>query len=202
MALPEVQAERRSKMILNVIMPVSRIQARERYKERFEKEGVFWRLVVDESLSDIYGDALVYRASEGEDPCYGKINLYRNFFPSASEYVTFLCDDDWIEDGYFQRIREHPQTPVIITSMKRGDNEVAGHGISTLMAHPDNMEVGKIGLEQIVMRGDVFAQERFDAGNSCADGEMARLLKVKYDCTYARDAFVLFNYFQEGRYNK
>lgn len=176
--------------MIHVIMPFSRPEMSEIYRQAFLNEAnTAWHPI--SSKQDGTGDI-----------CYEKINSFPIPRIEDSEYYTFLCDDDFWEPGYFTRIQEHPQTPVIITSMKRGDHAI-GHGTSTLMAHPDNMRVGEIGLEQIVLRGDVFREYRFNSMNSCADGEMAERLKTSgLPITYCRDAFTRFNWFQPGRWDK
>jgi hypothetical protein len=120
-----------------------------------------------------------------------------------SSYYLILCDDCFYEQGFFNKI-DNISTSVGIVSMKRGDNIVGEgqqrHPNDTLIANPNNMTISRVGIEQFIIRGDILKTLHFD---SCfvADGIMATKLK-DYDVTYYENTFVLFNYLEEGRYNK
>lgn len=112
-----------------------------------------------------------------------------------------LCDDDSVEEGFFDKI---PNEDVVITSMKRGQRipEVGcGYGLGDLIASPDNIEIGKVAGEQCIVKGKVLKDYRYGL-STVGDGEM--IMKIVADghkITYVPEANVLFNYFEDGRYD-
>jgi glycosyltransferase involved in cell wall biosynthesis len=126
--------------------------------------------------------------------------LFNEFISSGLEPETqymILCDDDSVEDGFFDKI---PDKDVVITSMKRGDNLTPNsYGINTLMASPDNIGIGKVGGEQCIVKGKVLRDFRYGL-NYVGDGVMVMRVCEEHTPVYVPDAYVLFNYFEDGRY--
>lgn len=123
-----------------------------------------------------------------------------------------LCDDDSIEEGFFDKV---PDADVVVTSMKRSDrpiNHVVWRdyekqlgrwedSIDVLKAAPENMHIGAVGGEQIIIKGKILRNFRYGLSN-VGDGRMIEQLMSEnhYHITYLPDAYVLFNYFEDGRY--
>lgn len=147
------------------------------------------------------------------DKCYAKINHFINSQEINNEdYYMILNDDDAIEENIIEEIKKM-DNDIVVVSMKRGNQtpkerylydgrEAAPHGSSTLIASPENMKVGGIGPEQIVMKGKIFKTLQY-ANSYVADGLMAEYIKAStYSIVYRPELFIKFNYFQPGRWNK
>lgn len=139
--------------------------------------------------------------------------LFNEFISEGLEQETqymILCDDDSVEEGFFEQI---PNEDVVITSMKRSDRAIRhvvwddwskqlGHwvdGVDILEAKPSNLRIGAVGGEQCIMKGKVLRNYRYGLTN-VGDGEMILKVAQEYAITYLSDAYVLFNYFEDGRY--
>lgn len=117
-----------------------------------------------------------------------------------------LNDDDGFEPEFFKKLDTH-DGDILVVSMKRGHHTPAGvaperaHGTETLIAAPENMQVGGVGAEQMICTGEIF--ERYIFNNSIsADGE--RIIKVVTEnpTVYVPDVFVHFNFLEPGRWDK
>ena len=113
----------------------------------------------------------------GWEPPYYKLNHFINHFPiQPQDYYSFLCDDDAYEPGFFSKLK--PARPVVIVSMKRGyrtpavTNPLQAHPIHSLAAAPENRRRCCIGLEQMVLRGDILKTVTFENSHT-ADGGVA-----------------------------
>lgn len=143
--------------------------------------------------------------------------LLNRFFEIAKDETQYLvlCDDDSIEDGFLDKI---PNEDVVCVSMQRNDYPAkhvvwdnwaskTGHyeyGMDILYAHPDNMKVASVGGEQLICKGKVLKQFQYGMDDSSAlvPGDFKFIADVmeKYPVTYVPDAYVLFNYFEQGRF--
>lgn len=144
--------------------------------------------------------------------------LFNEFIAHGVEDDTqyiLLNDDDSIEEGFFDKI---PSAPVVCVSMKRNDvpnkhivwdnwKSKSCHwedGIDVLIAHPDNMKVARVGGEQLIVKGYVLRNYRYGIDDSSADmpGDAKFVMNVleEYEPVYVPDAYVLFNYFEDGRF--
>lgn len=143
--------------------------------------------------------------------------LLNAFFKEAgdeTQYLT-LCDDDSVEDGFFDKI---PDADVVCVSMQRNDvvtphavwddwKEKRYHiekGIDVLVAAPENMKVARVGGEQLICKGKVLKQFSYTLDDSTTDvpGDFAFIRDVieKYPPVYVPEAKVYFNYFEDGRW--
>jgi len=128
--------------------------------------------------------------------------LFNEFISQGLEPETqymILCDDDSVEEGFFEKI---PDTDVVITSMKRGDNVKENPAFPSpvdLIAKPENMKIGWVGGEQCIVKGKVLRNFRYGL-NYVGDGVMVMRVVEEYTPVYLPDVYVLFNYFQDGRY--
>ena len=74
---------------------------------------------------------------------------------------------------------------------------------STLIAHPDNVEITKISGQQSFVRGKIFKQHLFNENFIAWDGEMAVHHKESGEqIAYRPDLLALFNYYEPGRWEK
>jgi hypothetical protein len=129
---------------------------------------------------------------------------------SETQYMI-LCDDDSVEEGFFDKI---PDEEAVLCSMKRSDRAIRhvvwddwanqmGHWVDSvdeLIADKSNLRVGAVGGEQLILKGKVLRNFRYGLSN-VGDGEMILKVAEEYAITYVPDAFVLFNYFEDGRYS-
>lgn len=122
------------------------------------------------------------------------------------DYYAMTPDDDLFEPGVLEKIKTF-SNDVVVISMKRGDNipddGSIPHGTDTLIAHPDNMLINHIGGEQLFLKGRVFKKYLYREDYYGADGLLAEQLKANEpDIRYESDLYILFNYFQSGRWNE
>ncbi len=143
--------------------------------------------------------------------------LLNAFFKEADDETQYivLCDDDSVEEGFFSKI---PNEDVVCVSMQRNDYPAkhivwddwatkSGHyeyGMDILYAHPDNMKVASVGGEQLICKGKVLKQFEYGMDDSTAvipgDFKFINDVMSKYPVTFVPHAFVLFNYFEDGRF--
>lgn len=147
--------------------------------------------------------------------------LNSNKLDPETQYMI-LCDDDSVEDGFFDKI---PDDDIVVTSMKRSDRAIRhvvwddwksqlGHweeSADILVAAPENMRIAGVGGEQLIVKGKILRNFRYGLSN-IGDGEMIMKVVEEYGgtdrmadparsrITYLPDAYVLFNYFEDGRY--
>lgn len=121
-----------------------------------------------------------------------------------------LCDDDSVEEGFFDKI---PDEDVVCVSMKRGDapvNHVIWEdftkeqgkwetNVDILEAKPENMKLACVAGEQLIVKGKILRNFRYGLSN-VGDGQMVLKIASEFPITYVPDAYVLFNYFEDGRY--
>lgn len=129
-------------------------------------------------------------------------HFIQNYLEDEEQYC-FLMDDDFFEDGFFTKI---PNADVVIVSMLRGDHEIATadptgcHPTFPLIAMPRNMRPYRVGLEQLIVKGKILRKYK-SAPRIPGDGVMIAEIVKNEDVTYVSDAYVLFNYLQDGRWD-
>lgn len=139
--------------------------------------------------------------------CNSSINwMLDNYRLVPGDYYCIMNDDDAHEPGFFQKVNE-VAGELIIVSMKRGHQTPAGvpgeraHGTNTLVAAPENMKVGHVGVEQFLAVGRILQPVRLPLAIA-GDGEMVQWLVSNHKAAYAPEIFVHFNYHEPGRWNK
>lgn len=134
------------------------------------------------------------------DLCYYKLNAAMDtIYIPDDDKVLFMNDDDWFDPAILS-VLDSLQNEVIFISMYRGHNFQGGHPVTPLFPSA-NVGIGTIGLQQLIIDGDVAKKERFNVHNGCADGEMALNLLDKYKVHFAPELFAYFNYLEPGRWN-
>lgn len=200
----------------NVITPFSRFENLDKFIEHLRQFNVRWYPIVEsnaehmdlleKTVKEDWIFPLQMEVRDGYDKCYEKLNLFiQSGKIKEDEYYTSLCDDDFYEEGFFEKLRGYTND-ILVTSMHRGDaipREATGiraHPTDTLIADNGNMRVGRVSHEQYFVKGKVYKNLRFQ-NIYYADGLMAEHLEQNYeDIAYINDAFVLFNYLEPGRY--
>lgn len=166
-------------------------------------------IVTDEQFSlfkdrwkPYYPQMIVMPYGEG-DLCYMKINHFIQTQPIIDDdYYWCMCDDDAVEYNVIPSIKEM-NDDIIFISMKRGQWGIYPHPATTLIAHPTNVNIGTIGLEQVIIKGSIFKTLTHDINNHASDGAMAVYLYNRYKdkIKFVPDLYVMFNWFQPGRWD-
>lgn len=187
-------------------------------------------LIDDESLKDLFPKWVTVRLYDKPKAQAPSNELFNNFISELdirdekvkeTQYMI-LCDDDSVEEGFFEKI---PDEDIVCVSMKRGDRLVKHviwsdyknnmgrweNGLDILVADRRNMHIGCVGGEQLIIKGKILKNFRYGLSN-IGDGEMVERLMEEYGGTdllnpiakplihYIPEAYVLFNYFEDGRY--
>ncbi len=198
--------------MITVVTPFSRRQNIELMANVLKGKANWTVLIDDESLRPLFPDWVTVKLYELPPPVDPKYKY--DFMPSNRLFNMFLdegiddeiqymilCDDDSVEPRFFEKI---PTDDVVICSMKRGDNPIQGnycaYPTTTLLAHPDNMQVACVAGEQLIIKGKILKNYRYGE-SAVGDGEMVVKVVAENHVTYVPNAYVLFNYFENGRYN-
>ena len=163
-----------------------------------------WIVLVDDD-SIVFPDWVTVKRFSRPPEGVCKSNWLFNEFLSSTKLddetrYMILCDDDSVEEGFFDKI---PNKDVVITSMKRGDNVLPNPHWKApvdLIAKPENMKIAFVAGEQCIVKGKILRNFRYGL-NAIGDGEMVLKIVNEFPVTYVPDTFVLFNYFEDGRYN-
>lgn len=203
--------------VYHVITPLGRLQNLERLIRMLEPmQQVRWHVIFDEGLPfDVSFSGHTQRwITKGYCPRSSPFWSFwadaQNRFISAGPLVDddrycILNDDDAYEPGFFDKLDRHTGE-VIVCSMKRGQHIPAGvaadraHGTDTLEAKPESMGVGRVGAEQMITSGRVWAKYGF-TNTITADGERIVKVVAENEVNYVPDAYVLFNRFENGRWD-
>jgi hypothetical protein len=202
-------------MKYNIITPLSRVENIQNLIDVLEPKNVNWHIIID----DIAPFKLVFYQewikqyicpTQGNlfwERCNFSINWFLNTFPlNEDEMYCFLNDDDSYEPDFFEKLNKYDSN-LIICSMMRGDQTpssatgVRAHPTFKLHANPNNMCVGGVGIEQIVLSGKILKNYRLPI-HGCGDGMFIEKICRENKATFAEEANVWFNYFEPGRWNK
>jgi len=131
-----------------------------------------------------------------------------------TQYIL-LNDDDSVEEGFFDKI---PNASVVVVGMKRNDTpklharwdswekktSKLHEGIDVLEAKPEEMRCAHVGGEQFIIKGYVLKNFRYGLGDSSdlepGDWKFMKQILYEYEPVFVPDAYVLFNYFEDGRF--
>lgn len=192
--------------MITVVTPFQRKENIDLMAKTLKGKANWTVLIDDESLKDLFPEWVTVKLMD-KPPRRANLCpsnwLFNEFISQGLEAETqymILCDDDSVEEGFFDKI---PNDDVVICSMKRGEhvpmkNCAYGHG--DLIASPNNIGIGKVGGEQCILKGKILRSFRYGL-NSVGDGVMIMRVVEEYTPTYVPDAYVLFNYFEDGRYD-
>jgi hypothetical protein len=205
-------------MIYNVITPLNRFENFNAMNLMLAEHDVRWHVITDADAKYHVKSfhqwvwPFIAHNSEGTffERCNRSINLWMDEHAWVDEdFYCILNDDDAYEPGFFDKIRKYADADIIVPSMMRGARIPAGvaperaHGTDTLVADPANMQVGRIGVEQMIVRGRILKNCRLPL-TIAGDGEMLTYIAATNPgkVVYAPEANVWFNYLEPGRWNE
>lgn len=211
--------------MFNVVTSLARLENIPDLLEHLRPCGVTWHVIVDEDLENkpkfTESWIKVYVCPNSGLEFWKRCHYALSWFLETqklkdNEYYSFMNDDDGYEPDFFRKIKRVVKTSkkdknfdpgVIIVDMLRGHQIPADavhprrHGTSTLFAHPNNMMVGGVGMEQIVAKGRVVKNYRFPI-EVCGDGMFITDIVRENKTLFVNGVYALFNYFEPGRWNK
>ena len=209
--------------MFNIITPLARIENYQKQLEMLEPMGIKWHIITDKDKK-ISIPARERRNWISFYVCpniigrfYERCNYSINWFLSLqllieSEYYLILNDDDAYPSDFFAQLKlfidefEKDVSCPIICSMLRGHqipSDVAPerqHPTSALIAMVENLRVGKVGIEQLIARGDILKRYRIPM-TVTGDGNMIVSICQRHGAIFLPNIFVLFNYFEPGRWD-
>jgi hypothetical protein len=208
-------------MVFNIITPLARYGNVPDLINHLKPKNIKWHVITDSDSENsfTFNDDWVSHyvcPNEGVEfwvRCNNSINWFiSNTDIQDNEYYGILNDDDGYEDLFFEKLRyrisqTNLNNDLIICSMLRGHNTpvdaepVRRHPTNTLIACPESMFVGSVGVEQFFVKGEILKKHRLPL-TTCGDGELISELVKTYEATYLPDIYVWFNYFEPGRWNK
>ncbi len=202
---------------IHLIMPFMRHNLKEILIKVYRPMGIIWHPIMFQNESTNFNEPWIFPLIIPIDSKECKIlmpgNFKRNWFIKNNEiinddYYVTVDDDDMYEAGVFDKIKQMDDDIVVI-SMKRGRfipmgvSDIRKYPITTLYAHPDNVQVGKISAQQSFVKGKIFKQHLFNEEYHCWDGEMAIHHKESGEqIRYEPGFFAFFNYYEPGRWDK
>lgn len=198
--------------MITVVTPFSRIENKDLLLKALEGK-CHWVILQVEGEPTIEFPSWVTIKRFDVHPGPGISNrLLNEFFSSGLEPETqymVLNDDDSVEEGFFDKI---PNENVAYVGMKRNEQEYhvviddwatrTAHnekGADILEAKPENLKIARVGGEQFIIKGKILRNYRYGL-NPVGDGEMILKIVAEHPITYVPDAYVLFNYFEDGRF--
>jgi hypothetical protein len=144
------------------------------------------------------------KAPEGFNPGHFAINWFLDHSELIDDHrYHILCDDDGFEDGFFEKM-DAAAGDALLCSMMRGQNQPANgpqYGTATLEAKLENVQVGLVGIEQLMLAGRVMRRYRLGP-NAADDGRWVVQVAQENLITFVPNANVWFNYLQPGRWNR
>jgi hypothetical protein len=207
----------------NVVTSMARFENFDKLKNHLSNFNIQWHIVIDDNLKfdrEIDENWISFYScpnDKGEfyERCHYALNWFVENYAVEDEtnFYCFLNDDDAYEEGFFSKLQEeiqksketNPFSGLAIVSMKRGHNIpmtvewFRQHQTHTLIANKNNMVEGGVGLEQFIITGKLLKNHRIPLTIS-GDGSLIVELASKYDPIFIPDLFVLFNYYQPGRW--
>lgn len=197
----------------HVITPLNRFENFGRLTDLLRPHGIQWHVITDNGASRVSSDEQWIHGcnvQNNEGPFWARCNHAINWFLDhhslrPRDRYCLLNDDDAYEPGFFEKVRS-VAGEVVAVSMKRGDQTPGNviperaHGTNTLVADPENMRVGHVGAEQLMVSGRILSQCRLPI-HICGDGQMIEYIAATNPVTYLPEAYVWFNYLEPGRWN-
>lgn len=196
----------------HVITPLARYQNYGKLADLLRPQGVQWHVITDAGSTKVTPEEEwihSYNMENSGTPFWARCNQAINWFLDRhslymGDRYGILNDDDAYEEDFFKKLSEFP-SEVIAVSMKRGNSTPKdvtperAHGTNTLVAAPENMKVGHVGVEQLLVSGRILSQCRLPI-HICGDGQWIEYVVATQPVIYVPDAFVLFNYLEPGRW--
>lgn len=179
--------------MITVVTPFSRIQNLELMANHLKGKCNWVVLIDDFNLIGKFPEwARVVHSVFKKRPDFVSNFLFNNFIDLGLDGETqymILCDDDFTSEGFFDQI---PDEDVVVVSMDRG--------LDVLRARPEMMKIGRVGGEQVIVKGRVLKNYRYGL-SPVGDGEMIeQMVKNGEKFTYVPEAYVMFNWLEDRRH--
>jgi hypothetical protein len=211
--------------MFNVVTSVGRLKNISMLKDHLAPMGITWHVITDEDLgfSLNFTEPWIksYVFPNGNTEFWARCHSALNWFLDTQEInqdeiYCFLNDDDGYESDFFSKAKvsfeqakeQHgSNVDIVMVSMLRGQHIPPNtpwprnHPTSTLYANPQNMRPGSVGLEQILIRGNMLKTPRLTLDIDGDGRFIVQALNQNY-VAYAPHIYALFNYFEPGRWDK
>ncbi len=207
-------------MIYNVVTSLNRYENLRKLANWLYQEDCIWHVVYDEqsffSLKSKCSWMSFYPCKQMGglqlwQRCHFALNWFLDHVPiHDDQFYCFLNDDDAYEPEFFRKVekaRLETNANLMIVSMQRGSKIPEGvaperaHGDTTLVACRENMKPCYVGLEQMIVRGDLLAGVRIPLDID-GDGQMIAWMCNQFSPTFLPDTYAYFNFFEPGRWQK
>jgi len=203
-----------SHSVYHIISPLARFQNLPKLIEMLSVTPAIWHPIMDEGLPftiQFHHPWIKPSFCSPASPFWKFFAKALNRFVDAGRIFDdhrymILNDDDGLEPDFFKKLDEH-DGELLIVGMKRGDKIPAGlpaeraHGTSTLEAKPENLEIGKVGAEQMISSGRILRTCHWE-DNISADGMNIIETCKRHKPAFVPDCYVKFNFLEEGRWLK
>jgi len=210
--------------MFNVITPLSRYENLKYLIDFLEPLGITWHVITDSDVKfkvSFDQDWIKHYICPNKEVhfwerCNHAINWFLDLGVVQNNLMyCMLNDDDAYEPDFFKKIAKAKEiaeqsktnTDVIICSMERGhkipSTEVHPrmHPTTKLWAYPENMAIGSVGVEQIILSGEVISKYRLPLEPE-GDGMFILEVLKHHPHIYVPQANVWFNYFEPERWVK
>lgn len=197
----------------HVLTPLYRIENARKLVKHLAAHDVRWHVVTDacEPFDLKFKAPWVtnYHCDTQGETFWARCNYSLNWLMDAMKWrdedrYCFLNDDDAVEPDFFDKV-DKAEGEVVAVSMLRGSatpTDAAperAHGTNELVAAPENMKVGFVGVEQLIVSGRILQNCRLPI-HICGDGQMIEYITATNPVTYLPEAKVWFNYWEKGRW--
>lgn len=198
-------------MRLHIITPFSRWQNFDALCAMLKAQGVAsWTLLFkhEEKSQSVVSDWIRTKhlhVPQHRDMGLVLVNAYvqQTKFDS-NDYYAFLMDDDFYPPDFVKELSlTHADAALVITGMARGHNAVSPHPTWSLLAGPEHLHYGHVGLEQAFFKGSTLEAIKPEVKDIQKINEEIVLNSARIGATlFLPNLQVWFNWFEEGRWNK
>lgn len=204
----------------NVITPLARFENFSLLVDMLKPLNITWHVIIDEGAEYpklkydcpwLYFYVCPNKGVQFFERCNYAINWFIDTQEiKRNEMYCILNDDDGYEPDFFLKlnaIENIVDTEVVIVSMERGHRIPStaigcrAHPPSKLWAVPQNLRVGAVGVEQIILKGEILSKFRIPLLND-GDGRFIVAVTSEYTPLFAPEINVWFNYFEPERWDK
>jgi len=202
----------------HIVMAFYREYLHETIKQDIKNMDVYWHPVCEpheikyfEKDTEPFIQPIVSEIKNHYMVGYEKLNKFIELATIIDDhYYGFLGDDDMYAPGFISKIMKFINAKIIIFSASRGDNSPAPTdaayqwpAIPLYLHKLNDIHVANIDLCQMIVRGDILKQTRFQEASSCDDGQYAENLRKKWpdDILILPEIGVFKSFYEKGRYN-